>query len=180
MGRSQMDLETWATTTESVHSVNVYNGRGDKTSKVVGGRAGQRVQLTSDEREDLNEEVAANAAQCIFRNGFLRPVRGVPDDVMERFKTETEPHAGMDAEVLINALDTMDGDQLKAFVDELTPATLHRFRELAGAADARASQVAIIEERLNGDGRRQLRETATDKMLRQEPLHQGPAGGPVQ
>lgn len=175
---AKADLETWETTTSSVHSVNRYNARGDVTGKHFGGRPGMKIQLTSDERVDLNEELA-DPPQCIFRNGFLRPIRGVPDEVVERFETVTKQHGGMSAEELIAALETMDGEEFKAYLAPLSQATLHRFRELAEAADARASQIGAIDECL-ATMRPMLRETETDKMLRRDPTYAGvgASGGP--
>jgi hypothetical protein len=175
---SKPDLETWETTTASVHSINRYNARGDVTGKAFGGRSGMKVQLTADERVDLNEDLAADDTVCIFRNGFLRPVRGVPDDIVERFETVTKQHGGMSTEELINALDTLDGPEFGRYVGRLNQATLIRFQELAKAADARASQVEAIDERL-ATMRPRIRETETEKLLRRDPTMGGASTDPA-
>lgn len=175
---SKPDLETWETTTSSVHSINRYNARGDITGKAIGGRPGMKVQLTPDERIDLNEEMAADSAQCIFRNGFLRPIRNCSDEVMERFENETKKTGGMSTEELVDALDSKDGPEFVAYVEKLNQATLIRFRELAEAADARASQMQAIDDRL-ATMRPRIRETSTEALLRRDPTMGGASTDPA-
>ncbi len=89
-----LNIETWETTTNSQCAINRYDKRGGEKAIVVGGQAGKRAQVTTSEREELNEERAATPELDIFRNGYLRPVRNVPQDVLDRFETETKQYNG--------------------------------------------------------------------------------------
>lgn len=162
------NVETWETTTESQVSVNRYDRRGHEKATVVGGRVGQRVQVTTAEREELNEERCANPAQDIFKNGFLRPIRNVPDEVMERFENETKPHGGLTVEEIVDSLENKKGNAFKAWVNGLNEATLRQVAKLAPEADATASQLAAIEDALE-NFRVRLRETQADRELRSAP-----------
>lgn len=163
--------ETWETTTASSCSVNRYSRGGGEKAVLVGGKPGQRVQVTTAEREELNEERAASPDSDIFRNGFLRPVRSVPADVMQRFESETKEQGGLTVEEMMTILDSK-GAPFKARVDRLNEAALRRLSDLAPEADATASQLAVIEDALE-KFRVSIRQTETDKALRA-----GPDGSP--
>lgn len=162
-------LETWETTTHSMVAVNRYDRRGGERAHVVGGEPGRRVQVTSGEREDLNEERSANAEQDPFRNGMLRPVRGVPDEIVARFETETKPRGGLSLEEIVDALETKKAKDFEVWVDQLTEATLRQVAETAPAVDASASQLKTIETALERFGHNRLRETDADRQLRSTP-----------
>lgn len=166
-------METWETTTQSWCAVNVADAKGNTKAKMVGGRVGARVQLTHDEREELNEDVAADPAVDFFRNGFLRPVRGVPEDVMERFREETRPQGGLTAEEML-ALFEKNGAPFHHAIKNLNEPALRSLREIAADADASTSQVAAIDEYLakyviSGPDGKGARLTAADQQIRQQP-----------
>jgi len=162
------NVETWETTTESQVSVNRYDKRGGEKAVCIGGRVGQRVQVTTAEREELNEERCSSANLDIFRNGYLRPVRNVPDEVKQRFEQETKPSGGLTVEEIVNALDQKKGSAFKTWVNGLNEATLRQVARIAPEADATASQLKAIEEALE-EFRVRLNETAADRALRAEP-----------
>jgi len=162
------NIETWETTTESQVSVNRYDKRGGEKATVVGGRVGQRVQVSTAEREELNEERCSSSALDIFKNGFLRPVRNVPDEIKERFETETKPSGGLTVDEIVEALDTKKGNAFKVWVNALSEATLRQVARIAPEADATASQLKAIEEALE-NFRVTIRQTEADKALRAEP-----------
>lgn len=162
------NVETWETTTDSQVSVNRYDRRGGEKAVVAGGRTGQRVQVTTAEREELNEERVTDAKYDIFKNGMLRPVRNVPDEVKERFESETKPHGGLTVAEIVDALESKKGNAFKAWVNNLNEATLRQVAKLAPEADATASQLTAIEDALE-NFRVRLRETQADKELRAEP-----------
>lgn len=161
------NIETWETTTESQVSVNRYDKRGGEKAVVAGGRVGQRVQVSTAEREELNEERCSDPKLDIFRNGFLRPVRNIPDEVKERFEKETKPSGGLTVAEIVEALETKKGNAFKTFVNGLNEATLRQVARIAPEADATASQLKAIEEALDGF-RVTIRETEADRQLRAE------------
>lgn len=161
-------IETWETMTDSVVALNLYDRRGGERSRVFGGRVGQQVQLRTDEREELNEERVIDKANDPFRNGFLRPVRNVPADVMTRFEVETKPHGGLTAEEMYEAIAERKGGDFVTWVDGLNEAALHRLEAVAKEADAQASQleaIAAAKERFAV----QLNETQADRLLKADP-----------
>lgn len=162
------NIETWETTTESQVVVNRYDTRGGEKGTVAGQRVGVRVQVTTAEREELNEERCSNPKQDIFRNGQLRPVRNVPDEIMERFEHETKPMGGLTVEEIVDALENKRGNAFKVWVNKLNEPTLRQVAKLAPEADATASQLDAITEALESF-RIRLRETEADKALRAEP-----------
>lgn len=161
-------VETWETTTESHVVVNRYDRRGGEKGAVVGGVVGKRVQVTTAEREELNEERAATVALDPFRNGYLRPVRNVPEDVMTRFNEETKAVGGMTTEELVAALESKKGQPFRVFVGKLNEATLRRLATIAPEADASASQLQAIEEAL-GRFKVTLNVTEADRLVRADP-----------
>lgn len=165
------NVETWETTTESQVAVNRYDKRGGEKATVVGGRVGMRVQVTTAEREELNEERCANDHQDPFRNGFLRPVRQVPADVKDRFENETKKSGGLTIEEIVEALDSKKGNAFRSWVEGLNEATLRQVAKLAPEADAVSSQIQAIEETLE-KFRVSLRETEADKLVRAAPAGQ--------
>ena len=164
------NLETWETTTASSVVVNRYTRGGGEKGTLVGGKPGQRIQVTTAEREELNEERAAAPDTDIFRNGFLRPVRNVPAEVLERFESETKEQGGLTVEDMMAILE-MKGATFKTRVDKLNEAALRRLASLAPEADATASQLQVIEDALE-KYKVTIRQTETDKALRA-----GPDGG---
>lgn len=166
------NIETWETTTASQVVVNRYSRGGGEKGTIAGGQPGQRVQVTTAEREELNEERSASADTDIFRNGFLRPVRNVPEDVMDRFQTETKEQGGLTVEEMMEILD-LKGAPFNKRVGALNEAALRRLHQLAPEADAAASQLAAIDEALE-KFKVTIRQTETDRALRA-----GPDGSPV-
>lgn len=165
------NIETWETTTDSQVAVNRYDKRGGEKATVVGGRTGSRVQVTTAEREELNEERSATEALDPFRNGFLRPVRSVPTDVKDRFEKETKRSGGLSVEEIVAALESKKGNAFVAWVNALNEATLRQVAKLAPEADAVASQITAIETALE-KFRVSLRETEADKIVRAVPAGQ--------
>lgn len=168
MTTATAQMETWETTSASQVVVNRYDKRGGEKGVVVGGQPGKRIQLTTEEREGLNEEMAADPGQDIFQNGMLRPVRGVPEDIVMRFETQTKVHGGLNVEELLGLLETKTGNEFKNAVDALSEATLRRLADLAPEADATSSQMQAIEEAL-AKFKVQIRETEADRINRSGP-----------
>lgn len=174
---SARNVETWETTTNSVVQINRFDARGGTKADVVGGRTGMRLRVTHEEREELNEDVAASAAMCVFRNGTLRPLNNVPDEVMQRFQDETLRHGGHTAEQLVDALEKR-GDTFVTWVDGLNEATLRRLKEIAEAADATASQMNAIDRALSkfqisGPEGSAARQTTADRIVHADPKTPG-------
>lgn len=166
----QTNLETWETTTASQVAVNRYTRGGGERSTVSGGKPGMRLQVTTAEREELNEERAADANTDIFRNGFLRPVRNVPAEIVERFEGETKDKGGLTVEEMMALLD-LKGVEFSKRVGKLNEAALRRLQALAPEADASTTQVDTINKALERF-KVTIRETETDRALRS-----GPDGG---
>lgn len=165
------NVETWETTTHSQVAVNRYDKRGGEKATVVGGEPGKRVQVTTAEREELNEERCASREWDPFQNGFLRPVRGVPDEVKSRFETETKVEGGLTTEELMALLE-QTGNAFKVKVERLNEATLRRLATLAPEADAKASQLEAISTAME-KFQVTLRETEAEKQLRSGPQTPG-------
>ena len=161
------NVETWETTTHSQVAVNRYDRKGGEKATVVGGEPGKRVQVTTAEREELNEERSANEKLDPFKNGFLRPIRSVPDEVKQRFETETKPNGGQSTEELMELLGKT-GNAFKVAVERLNEPTLRRLQVLAPEADAKASQIEAIETAME-KYKVTLRETDAEKQLRAGP-----------
>ncbi len=166
-GRRTDRLEVWETSSHAQVHVWKYDKRGGEVSVVVAGGGG-RIALSTEEREDLNEERAANAEMCVFHNGMLRPVRHVPADAVARFRGKDKA-GGHTTEELV-AIFEKNGNPFVSAIRKLNEHSLRRVHALleAGAIEnASQAQVAVVTEAMEPYAPH-LRQTAADRELQRE------------
>jgi len=137
----RMPLEVWETATDSTVFVARTDQFGRETLQGVGGRVGAKLQITVEDRE-YNQQKAADPSLDPFLNGLLSPVKvhGAPEQI-------ASPNALSRAEMV--AVFAKTGRAFHAALDRITSeVTLRTLRRVASEVDAKQSQIAELDRRL--------------------------------
>lgn len=135
--------ETWQNVTRGTAAVIKLDMRGMEYGEVV--RAGGKVSLSPEERR-LNQDRAATEKQDLFSNGMLSPVRLVDGS---EDNTDIAANPNFMSESDISDLFGLTLPALRAKLADIESyALVLRIRETAELVDARKSQVAAVDARL--------------------------------
>lgn len=143
--------ELWKSAIPGTLYLKRFDRKGDLVDEMVS--SGKTIHLTPNERR-LNQEMAAEPEYDIFTNGYMIPIRLIPNDLGEEnadgtvgFQTNSNHMTDDDMKALLE-----DRKSPKKFADALAnisnPMTLQRMIAVATEADASMKQVETIRARI--------------------------------
>lgn len=136
--RSRAGEEVWETTTEGTVWVVATSPNGRDRNISVGGRAGERLRISTMDRE-IAQDTASSEISDPFRNGLLRRVDADagadPATASEQVFTTEELLVGF----------AKSAGAFRAFVDPLNELNARRMLEMVEVADASVSQRTYLQ-----------------------------------
>jgi hypothetical protein len=133
--------EIWETTTAGTIWAMVTDDRGKEKSVSVGGAVGQRLRIKSLDREIGQDRVLDDASDP-FVNGLLKRV-----DADQNLDERTQSEQVLSTEELMAIFDST-GNAFQSKVRKLNELNVRRLRDAAETLDAKASQLAFLDEHI--------------------------------
>lgn len=133
--------EIWETTTEGRVWVTSTDDRGKERAVAVGGKVGQRLRIASLDREICQDRILDDTSDP-FVNGLLKRI-----DADQNADERTASQQALSTEELMSIFDKT-GNAFQSAVRKLNELNVRRLREAADALDAKASQLAFLDEHL--------------------------------
>lgn len=133
--------EIWETTTPGTVWFTSTDDRGKEKSVSVGGAVGQRMRIKSLDREICQDRILEDASDP-FTNGLLKRI-----DKDQNEEEQTTTDQAYTTEELM-AVFSSTGNAFQAKVRKLNELNVRRLREVADAMDAKASQIAFLDEHI--------------------------------
>ena len=138
-----VNVEVWQSAVLGETYVKRVDQHGNVTSQRVQGHG--TVSVTPYERR-IHESAVADQTLNPYRNGRLTPVR-LLDEEPDTASLQANPNAMSET-----AMKALFNSQIRTFTNKVgdvtNPITLRRLREVADEVDAKASQIKVIEARM--------------------------------
>lgn len=145
---ARIDDEVWETTTEGWIWVSITNSKGDLVDTRVGGKVGQKLRISKDDRERL-QEMVQDTDHDPFTNGLLAQRSG--DKPAPRNDLMGEPLLEHDQALTVETLASYfasNGNAFQAKVKPLNETNLRRLLSMSEDLDASVKQVEFIKAQL--------------------------------
>lgn len=140
--------EIWETTTPGRVWVMTTDDRGKDKPISVGPKTGSRLRIKSTDREIVQDSIL-NDGSDPFTNGLLKRV-----DADQNEDPMTASDQALSTEEL-TAIFESTGNAFQSKVKKLNELNARRLREVAEAVDAKASQIAFLDEHIEANFKQQ-------------------------
>lgn len=144
--RARDGEEIWETTTEGKVWVTTTDDRGKEKAVSVGGKPGARLRIKSLDREVMQDAILQDGSDP-FTNGLLKRI-----DADQQDDPQTASDQVLTTEQLME-LFGKTGNAFQAGVRKLNELNVRRLREMAESLDAKASQIAFLDEHIETEFR---------------------------